>query len=266
MTTKSALLAGLLFASLFSITTWDRAPAQTATVAEPTCSAPKELLGINAPLWRTRAALAAGDPLVIVAVGSSSTSGAGASSPAHTYPARLEAELRTLFPAADITVLNRGVGGEDAAQMLERFESTVIRERPDLVLWQVGTNAVLRDHVLDNEAPLIRAGIQRLKAAQSDVVLLDSQYAPKVLAKPDIHRMVDLMASKAREEGTGLFKRFAIMRHWREIQGIPFEALLSPDGLHMNDWSYGCVARLLAHSITEAVRGPAGIARARAGK
>ena len=42
------------------------------------------------------------------------------------------------------------------------------------------------------------------------------------------------------------------MRHWRERAGIPFQAFLSPDELHMNDWSYACVAKLLAGSIGEA--------------
>jgi acyl-CoA thioesterase I len=33
---------------------------------------------------------------------------------------------------------------------------------------------------------------------------------------------------------------------------MPFSAFLSPDELHMNDWSYGCVAKLLAGAIVEA--------------
>ena len=53
------------------------------------------------------------------------------------------------FPGHDLTVLNRGVNGEEAADMLARFETDVIAEKPDLVLWQVGTNSVLRDHPLD---------------------------------------------------------------------------------------------------------------------
>jgi len=259
---RNFLLTALCVACVLGVSSFREASAGTVPPAEPVCSAPGEFVGLNAPLWRTRAALSAGEPVVIVAIGSSSTAGAGASSPAHSYPARLESELRAHFPGADITVLNRGVNGEDAADMLARFESTVIQERPDLVIWQVGTNAVLRDHKLDGESRLIRDGITRLKAAQSDIVLMDSQYAPKVLAKPDIFGMVDLMAKTAREQGTGLFRRFAMMRHWRETRQIPFETLLSPDGLHMNDWSYGCVAKILAQSIFDAVRTPAGVARA----
>ena len=31
--------------------------------------------------------------------------------------------------------------------------------------------------------------------------------------------------------------RFAVMRYWREIANIPFNAFLSEDEHHMNDWS-----------------------------
>ena len=141
--------------------------------------------------------------------------------------------------------------------MLARFDKDVAAEHPDLVLWQVGTNAVLRDHALAGEAPLIREGIRRLKAAGADVVLVDPQYAPKVLAKHDAEGMVRLIGAEAKVGNIGLFQRFEIMRHWRESDGIPFETLLSADGLHMNDWSYGCVARLLAIAIADAVRSQA---------
>jgi hypothetical protein len=132
------------------------------------------------------------------------------------------------------------------------------------VLWQVGTNAVLRDYPVAGEAPLFREGIRLLKAAQSDIVLVDSQYAPKVLAKPDIGSMLDLLANTARDERIGLFRRFAIMKDWHDKQGISFDTVLSPDGLHMNDWSYRCIAKLLSVAIVDAVRNPAIPALARA--
>jgi lysophospholipase L1-like esterase len=226
------------------------------------CRGPRDLVQLDQPLTRTAVALAAGDPLVIVAIGSSSTWGAGATSQAYSYPARLEAELRAHFPGTAITVLNRGAGGEDAKQMLTRFDDMVIKERPDLVIWQVGTNAVLRDQNIDGEAPLITEGIRRLKASHADVVLMDPQYAPKVIAKPDAERMVDLIGRATRDAKIGVFHRFAIMRDWVN-QGATFETLFSNDGLHMNDWSYACVAKLLGNSIVDAVRRPS-VARARA--
>ncbi len=249
------LVLPLAMAAVFTAMTGIPASAQTKAEA-PACSTPAEFSRLGHSLTRTARRLASGEPLVIVAVGSSSTAGAGASSPAAAYPSRLEAELKTRFPGVPITVLNRGAGGEEASQMVARFETTVLSEHPDLVLWQLGTNAVLHDH-MSGEAPLVKEGIRRLKAAGADVVLIDPQYCPKVLAKPDAERMVALIGAEAKAGSTGLFQRFAIMRHWHEVHGIPFETLLSPDGLHMNDWSYGCVAKLLAAAISEAARSPA---------
>ena len=222
----------------------------------PVCRAPAELTRLVHPLARTARRLANGAPLVIVAVGSSSTYGAGATSPAASYPSRLAVELKQRFPSRDITVLNRGVNGEETAQMLGRFENDVIGAHPDLVLWQVGTNSVMRDHSLAAHGALLREGIAQLKQAGTDVVLMDMQYVPKVLAKSEAPGMEDQLAITAKQENVDLFERFAIMRNWYDVQHIPFEAFAAPDQLHMNDWGYGCVAKLLADAITEAATRP----------
>src|SRR4051794_8224119 len=61
-------------------------------------------------------------PVRIVAFGSSSTEGVGATSPSATYPARLEVELNQALSVDSkrVSVLNRGVGGEDVDDMLAR--------------------------------------------------------------------------------------------------------------------------------------------------
>ena len=225
----------------------------TAPAPHPVpCAAPADLTRLTHVLPRTARRLAAGQSITIVAIGSSSTAGAGASTPAASYPSRLAIELRDRFPGRTITVLNRGANGEEARDMLARFEHSVIAENPDLVLWQVGTNSVLRDHPILPAGALIREGVDRLKAAGTDIVLIDPQFAPKVIAKRDLNGMLELLAAAAKENNVDLFHRFAVMRHWREVAGIAFETFLSPDELHMNDWSYACVAKLLAASIADA--------------
>ena len=233
-----------------------KAVASAQTSASPQCSAPSEFARLERPLPHTARLLAAGLPIRIVAIGSSSTAGAGASSPDASYPSRLAAELANRFPGHQITVLNRGVNGEDAGDMLARFETTVIAERPDLVLWQVGTNTVLRDNPVAPTSSLIEKGIVQLKAAGADVILIDPQFAPRVIAKSALSRMIDLLHSKAKQYNVNLFQRFAVMRHWRERQGISFETFVSPDQLHMNDWSYACIAKVLSIAIAEAATRP----------
>jgi len=66
--------------------------------AAPPCEAPVNLLRFNAPLPGLSSALASSMPIRIVALGSSSTQGIGASSPKACYPSRLQAELRKRYP------------------------------------------------------------------------------------------------------------------------------------------------------------------------
>jgi lysophospholipase L1-like esterase len=200
--------------------------------------------------------LAEGQPLTVVAIGSSSTAGAGASSPDAAYPSRLAVELRARFPGREITVLNRGVNGEETNNMMARFAADVLAAHPQLVLWQIGTNSVLRDHPLNPHAVQLHDGIERLKAAGADVVLIDPQFAPAVLAKSETPGMVEQIALAAKEEDVDLFQRFAVMRDWHDVQHLSFGTFVSPDHLHMNDWSYACLAKLLGGAIAEAATRP----------
>jgi len=218
-----------------------------------TCLSPSALTSFNYPLTHTAERLAKAQPIKVVAIGSSSTAGAGASSSTATYPSRLSIYLRERFPPNSINVLNRGVNGDEAANMVVRFERDVIDEHPDLVLWQIGTNVVLRNHPLDSQATLLRGGLRRLKAAGADVILINPQFAPKVLEKSAINMMIDLISNTAEMEQVNLFNRFAIMRYWQMQPGISFTDFLSADLLHMNDWSYDCVAKLLSIAIARTV-------------
>jgi acyl-CoA thioesterase I len=226
-------------------------PAVAEADAVP-CVAPADLVRLAQPLERTARHLASRKLTLIVALGSSSTSGAGASSAEAAYPSRLMAELAQRFPTQPLMVLNRGVGGERAVDTLARFDDSVAAEHPDLVLWQVGTNAVLRGYEHAKADSVIREGIRRITATGADVVLIDPQYAPKVIAHPEIEDMIGLISSAATQAKVDVFHRFALMRYWHEHEGIPFETFLSSDGLHMNDWSYSCFAKALAEAIADA--------------
>src|SRR5216683_709008 len=108
--------------------------------------------------------LASGQPVVIVAFGSSSTAGYGASGPEFNYPNRLAVQLRRQYPSADISVINAGRGGEDAPEMIKRLQTSVIDAHPDLVIWQVGTNAVLRNLDPTETVNLVEDGAARHRA------------------------------------------------------------------------------------------------------
>ena len=237
-------------ALLFAIAATGVALADPATSAgPPSCATPPALSAIDAVLDRTGARIQSGKSLTIVAMGSSSTEGKGASAPAMSYPSRLEQELKDRFLGLEIRVINHGVGGQDVPEELSRLERDVIAEHPDLVIWQVGTNAVLRRDDLSADEQLIRRGVGLIKEHGSDVLLMDLQYAPRVLARPAWAEMERLIAEIAHQTHVGLFRRFEIMREWDHTQQLAPATMIGRDGLHMTDASYACLANQLAEAL-----------------
>jgi len=218
------------------------------------CLPPKGDSKSMGSLPRVASKLAAGQPVVIIAFGSSSTSGYGSSSPEFTYPNRLAAQLRRQYPTADITVINRGKGGEDAPEMMDRLQTSVIDMHPDLVIWQVGTNAVLRNLDPAETARLVGEGIARIQAAGADLVLVDPQYSPAVNQHAEsAGKMMKVLNKVAELRRVGVFPRFEVMKDWHERQAIPIENFVIADGLHMSDWGYACFAQLLGDDIIKSV-------------
>jgi lysophospholipase L1-like esterase len=137
--------------------------------------------------------------------------------------------------------------------MVARLDRDVLAHKPDLVIWQAGTNELLRREKAADYADVLRNGIRRLKAAGVDVVLMDAQYAPSVIAQPRYADFLAATSAIAKEERIGLFARFEIMQHWSQAGGDKAPRVLDPDGLHMNDLGYGCIAHLLASAVAEAL-------------
>ncbi len=200
------------------------------------------------------AALAGGGPLVVVALGSSSTAGTGATGPAATYPARLEALLRQRLPGRAVAVANAGVGGDTAARMLARLDADVLRRRPALVVWQVGTNDAFQQVPLDTLGAQVREGVGRLRAAGADVLLMEPQELPGQPPGSPYRRYVAAVRSLGAELGVPVLLRSAVMAEWAERGVVPAAAMLSPDGLHMTDASYACLAWVVAGAVAPPAR------------
>jgi hypothetical protein len=181
----------------------------------------------------------------IVAIGSSTTAGRGDIT---AYPGRLLSFLQNGYPKANIAMVNKGIGGQEAPIELQRFDTDVIAERPDLVIWQVGTNAVWqspdqRPPSFDETTSAIREGLVKLREeTQADVILMDLQYVPAVLtpAKKDkAIAMVDAISELARDGGVNVFRRFAFMKGLYQVEQVSFDRMVDPTDehrLHDSDW------------------------------
>ncbi|GJD53657.1 hypothetical protein OPKNFCMD_6434 [Methylobacterium crusticola] len=219
-----------------------------------------------APLPHVARQLRLGAPLRIVAFGSSSTEGIGASTPAGAYPARLEAALRRALPGApgDVAVVNRGVGGEHVDDMLRRLERDVLAARPHLVIWQTGSNDPLRGIALEHFRAVTAAAVRRIREAGIDVVLMEPQWCPKLDATPGAYRFRDAVREIGAELGVSVIRRSDLMRSWIAEGRLTREELFSADGLHMADRGYDLLGRAAADVV---LRGAGGlVVEARAGE
>jgi lysophospholipase L1-like esterase len=96
---------------------------------------------------------------------------------------------------------------------------------------------------------LLRRGVSLLKQSGADVVLMDMQYAPRVIERRSYAAMEQLIAEIAHHTGVGLFRRFALMQYWRAAQQPESPRMIGADGLHMTDAGYGCLAASLAKAL-----------------
>jgi len=146
--------------------------------------------------------------------------------------------------------------------MLDRLDIDVLAERPQLVLWQVGSNAALRGINPETFRDRLAEGLDRLHAAGADVVLMDSQLSPAVMSRPLQPEIGRRLREAAAAAAVPVFSRTALMRAW-EGDGVPPLDMLGLDGLHHNDRGYACLAEAFASSILRGLQAAAPVTAAK---
>lgn len=237
----------LAIASAFGLMDARSVAAQEAPPLSPACQAPSSDIAAPAPLPGFTAALATRKAAKILAIGSSSTVGVGASSRARNYPAQLTDILERALKGVDVAIVNRGVSGEVAATTAERLRSEAAVEKPDLVLWQLGTNdALARVPVEDFEAT-VRTTIAWLKQSGIDVVLVGLQYTPQFARDDNYRAMREALQAIASSENILYVRRYDAMQFIARARAAP--PMVAGDDLHLNDLGYRCMAEHVAHAV-----------------
>lgn len=208
------------------------------------------------PLDHGRAAVQRGR-LTVLALGSSSIEGVGASAPERGFVPLLEAGLERRLPGIEVTVINRGIGGEITRDTEGRIPLQTSLTVPDIVIWQWGTNDVLRDRPTQDVLADFRRGADWLDRAGVDVLLIDPQRLPEDTENagfrgrnPALAAMARTIADEARTRGYTVLARHAAMAEWSALPG----GGVGPDDLHLNDDGYACWAENTAEGLAAALR------------
>ncbi len=262
---RRSLTATALSLALTVFAPWalpDVASAQTPEVAPATsdaqgsvetpdlsalCNAPNADIAAPAPLPHLAEKILHHKTMRILAIGSSSTWGVGSTSARRTYPAQLASILDGALKGAKAKIINRGVSGEVAQTTAERLRREVALERPDLVLWQVGTNDAIARVPIDEFEHTLESTVGWLKENNIDTVLVGLQYTP-ASARDEFYVAVrEAMRRVATANDILYVRRYDAMQFLAKAKGT--SDLVSGDGLHLNDLGYQCMAEHIAHAV-----------------
>jgi acyl-CoA thioesterase I len=241
--TRAAVAAAVLFSAILG--------PHAASAAETACEAPGLTRALHADAITRR--LKQSRPVSILAIGSSSTEGVGASAKDRSYPATLEHLLQRTWPTARIKVENAGIGGETAGATLQRLRQALSGPAYSLVIWQVGTNDALKGDDETAFRGMLENGVAMAREAKVELVIVDQQLFPGIKDMPRYERFVAAVADVAGRNDVPVFSRFQMMRTWAAEGGERLAAALSGDSFHMNDRGYECLAQGLAAPIRQAV-------------
>ncbi len=180
-------------------------------------------------------------PLVVF-LGDSITAGFGLSGD-EAFPALVEAGMRDSgFP---IRIVNAGVSGDTTAGGLSRLE-WVLRQKPDLVVAELGANDALQGLPLDLVERNLREIVRRCLDADVDIVLagmrVPTSYGPEY--GEEFHA---LFARVAAEAGAPLIP-FLL----EGVAGDPSRNL--PDGIHPTAEGHRVLARTVLPYVEGALR------------
>lgn len=223
-----------------------------ASASDADCEVARQIFTAYGAAAAMDAKLGRHEPVRVLAIGSSSTEGIGASSPDHSYPAQLEDELSEDWKSG-VTVVNAGRGGETGVQTVERLEAALRVQSFDLVIWQVGTNDAIKGVTEEDFRAILERGIGAVKASGSSLILLDQQYFPTINDLGRYERFVGLVGTLAREQKVAVFSRYALMQDWNSQSPDELRSMLSGDGFHMSDKGYDCLAGQVAEAIQSLV-------------
>lgn len=212
------------------------------------CLVPTNEIAAPAPLPNLVARLENSQPLRILAIGSSSTWGVGATSNRKNYPSQLEGMLERVLKGVPIEMVNRGVSGETAATTADRLRMEAALIKPDLVLWQVGTNDAVQRLPVEQFERVVGKTVAVLKRKKIDVVLVGLQYTPKYARDEHYFAIREALKRVAADQNVLYVRRYQAMEFIAKTKaGLQ---MMADDDFHLNDLGYQCMAEHVAQAVT----------------
>ncbi len=229
-----------------------------ASAAEGDCSVPEHFYEFQPILTKTGKALAGQRKVRIVAIGGASSTGAAAGGVNFAWSAALAAALGEKFPSARTMVTNLAVRGQTAKKAVERLEQDVLPLKPSLVIWETGTMEAVRGSDVDEFRDALQTGIDKLRAAGAEVVLMNMQFSRATETVIHFSPYVIAMREFADANDVPLFRRRGIMRHWAESGVLDLRTREGEKSRELAAKLYTCIGRAMAEFVARGAPGAKG--------
>ncbi len=229
--------------------------------AEPppaACAASDAFTTPEAPLDHVAAAIAAGGPVNVLAVGSATTVGDQLGADRNSaFPYRMVEALHAALPKVAFALTLRGGRGMTAEDMLPLLQAALEGQHYQLVIWQTGTVEAVRGMRPDGMVAALQEGIDRARASGADVVLIDPQFSRFLRANADLDPYQAALQQISVMPGVVLFRRFDVMRGWAEDGVIDLERARQADRARMMALLNTCLGETLARFVLNGAGVPA---------
>ncbi len=229
--------------------------ALPAGAAAPSaCPVPEEVALSDITLPHAREAVATRQSLDVLMLGGAATLGNAAQGDAFSIPARLEARLRDALPGVDVHVTTHAAPLRSASATLGDLETDLAQTGPALVIWSSGSVEAGGGSDTDDLAQTLQTGIQRIRAAGADVILVTLQYAPSIARIVDLELYRDAIRRVGEANEVPVLDRYGMMRAWSASGLLDLDATEPEARVQVARTLFDCVAAALADPIAAAAR------------
>jgi acyl-CoA thioesterase-1 len=222
--------------------------------AEAPCPIPDDIAlhGISLPAAQRE--VAADQQLIVLTFGGVQPAGAEAESSGATWPARLNAALRAALPQIQVTVANRPPPGKSSSDVPAVLADLIAQTGARLVIWGPGGRDVAAGVGLDAFDKAVQGGIDAVRGANADLILLDTTFVPSPARMAMIEDYRQKLLATAAANHVPLLRRHAMMRIWSEDGTLNLGAREQAERELVVRHLFSCVAQALAPAIATAVK------------
>jgi len=217
------------------------------------CATPDSLHFVDAPLPNLAGRLKAEGPVRIMVLGTSSSMRDTTQGLPRTYVAGLPEALSPLLKDRALEITNLSQRTQSVVEMRKRILAEVVPAKPDLLLWQTGAVEAGRQMDVNTFGEALIGGLEALRAARIDVVLIGPQHRPRLTALVDPRPVNDYMNLIAERENVPHFPRYEIMLHWAENGSFDGSTNDPAKQVREAEMENRCLALALAQMIQRAV-------------